>query len=227
MLKVFYQSLSLLVILIPLFASPISSQSIFTIEGNVAILTSTERDYDPSLSPDGTKVVFVRSTPELLVEGPTGYKHEATELWIMDLKTKHSRMLLRGKETQEPTNLLCNFHNPQFSPDGNKIYFQSTAWVTSDAIHVINLQSGIHRFLTDGNSLEVIRKGEYEGYLIVQKHKYFMSGGSYDWYWLVSPEGKEIAPVGRDADGIKQFMKINEVRGLETEGHILTLTKSL
>ncbi|MEY4590739.1 MAG: hypothetical protein RL497_2815, partial [Pseudomonadota bacterium] len=38
----------------------------------------------------------------------------------------------------------------------------------------------------------------YKGYLVVQKHKYFLSGGSYDFYWLVSAEGKEVAAVGTD-----------------------------
>ena len=54
------------------------------------------------------------------------------------------------------------------------------------------------RFLTDGNSLEVLQKSEdggYDGYLIVKKHKYFFEGGSYDWYWLLTPDGEEVGPL--------------------------------
>ena len=31
---------------------------------------------------------------------------------------------------------------------------------------------------------------------------YFIGGGSYDWYWLLTPEGKEIGPLG-DESSIK------------------------
>lgn len=37
------------------------------------------------------------------------------------------------------------------------------------------------------------------GRLVVQKHKYFFGGGSYDWYWLVGPDGENPKPLGEDA----------------------------
>jgi len=41
-----------------------------------------------------------------------------------------------------------------------------------------------------------VSKGQYKGYLIVNQHRYFIGGGSYDWYWLFSPAGKEAGPFG-------------------------------
>jgi hypothetical protein len=38
--------------------------------------------------------------------------------------------------------------------------------------------------------------GKFRGCLIVLKHKYFPEGGSYDWFWLLKPDGEEIAPLG-------------------------------
>jgi hypothetical protein len=32
--------------------------------------------------------------------------------------------------------------------------------------------------------------------LIVNQHRYFLGGGSYDWYWVFSPNGKEEGPLG-------------------------------
>ena len=32
---------------------------------------------------------------------------------------------------------------------------------------------------------------DYAGFLLVSQHRYFLAGGSYDWYWLVSPEGQK------------------------------------
>jgi len=36
------------------------------------------------------------------------------------------------------------------------------------------------------------------GNLIIEKHKYFMLGGSgsYDWLWMITSEGKEIDTLG-------------------------------
>ena len=83
----------------------------------------------------------------------------------------------------------------QFSPDGKKVYFISSAWVTSGAVHSVNIDGTGEQFITDGNTLQVIDKGGAKGYLIIRRHKYFLTGGSYDWLWLVSPEGKEIGPL--------------------------------
>ena len=74
----------------------------------------------------------------------------------------------------------------------------SHAWVTSAAIHLMNSDGTEERSLTDGNSLEVLQEAEdrrYDGCLIVEKHKYFLEGGSYDWHWLLTPDGEEVGPV--------------------------------
>jgi hypothetical protein len=31
---------------------------------------------------------------------------------------------------------------------------------------------------------------------MVQQHHYFVGGGSYDWYWLITPDGREVGPLG-------------------------------
>jgi hypothetical protein len=55
-----------------------------------------------------------------------------------------------------------------------------------------------YRFIQPANELEVITSGEYQGYLALQQHRYFIGGGSYDWYWLFTPDGKEIGPLGEE-----------------------------
>jgi hypothetical protein len=61
--------------------------------------------------------------------------------------------------------------------------------------------------ITRGNSLEVIPVGKYKNYLIVQRHKYFLAGGSYDWYWLINSQGKEIDPIGEE-DNVAMFKEV-------------------
>ena len=42
---------------------------------------------------------------------------------------------------------------------------------------------------------------KYKDHLIVRSHRYFLFGGSYDWYWLYDPAGKrELGPLGRFGD---------------------------
>ena len=46
--------------------------------------------------------------------------------------------------------------------------------------------------------MEVIQKGNYRGYLIVQMHKYHFGKNleSYDDYWLLTAKGKEVRRIG-------------------------------
>ncbi len=94
---------------------------------------------------------------------------------------------------------------PVFSTDSKRVFFQSALAVVTGAIAMVDLADLSKRFVGPGNSLELIRCGEYRDHLIVQKHKYFLGGGSYDWYWLLSPDGKEIAPIGENTAFFKDL----------------------
>ena len=59
------------------------------------------------------------------------------------------------------------------------------------------LWSGVHPVGTD---VKIVPSGEYKDCLLVQQHRYFVGGGSYDWFWLVRPDGKELGPVGEDTE---------------------------
>jgi hypothetical protein len=82
-----------------------------------------------------------------------------------------------------------------FGNDKPLVVFAS-AWVTSGAVHAVKTDGSGLRYVIPGNELEVIPKGEYKGYLIVNQHRYFLGGGSYDWYWVFSPNEKEEGPLG-------------------------------
>ena len=189
-----------------LFSSSSKAQSVFAKDGNVFIrnrsgqtkrLTTLGRDSQPSLSPDGKRIAFVRSTRGKTVQTSLS-DTEATELWLIDSDGKQPELLVSGKEDGDPKKSLADFSSPQFSPDGRKIYFMSVGWVTSGAVHVVDVQSRRESFVSPGNTLEVIQRGKYRGYLIVQEHKYFFGAkvGSYDHYWLLTPNGREIRHIG-------------------------------
>jgi len=179
-------------------------------DGKVQVLTNTGKDSHPCLSPDGRTVIFIRSTGKNMSDELLPIEGEANEIWSINIETNEERLLIRGRKANTPANTLSNLKCPRFSPDGKRIYFMSSAWVTSAAIHVMNSDGTEEQFLTDGNSLEVLQEDEYgdircEGYLIVEKHKYFIGGGSYDWHWLLTPDGEEVGPV-REIELFKEML---------------------
>jgi dipeptidyl aminopeptidase/acylaminoacyl peptidase len=165
-------------------------------------------EHERNLSPDGRFVASVRPTPGRLIDTALG-DMEATELWISRVDGSEARMLVRGVYSDSPKKTIAGISAPRFSPDGRRIYFLSSAWITSRAIHVIDVKSGREHFLCAGNSLEVIPRGKYTGHLIVNRHRYFLGGGSYDWFWLLTPEGKEIDPIASGNEySLESFRKM-------------------
>lgn len=203
-----------LIIAALLAATPALSQTVTAEDGNLFYrasaeaaprqLTSTGLDRDAVLSPDGRTIAFIRGTPADSVRGVIG-SLEATSLWTMGVDGSGARMRLQGKSAEIAGQLLAELQAPRFSPDGQRIYFLSAAWATSGAVHVLDLSTGSERFLMAGNSLDVVPSGEYAGFLMVSQHRYFLAGGSYDWYWLFSPEGEEVDPIGEDESALEEF----------------------
>ena len=64
-------------------------------------------------------------------------------------------------------------------------------------------------FVVDASGLFVLSacRNEHKDRIAIMRHKYFVFGGSYDWYWLYDPRTeKEIGPLGEieDKDLAKQ-----------------------
>lgn len=159
-------------------------------------------------SPDHHLVAFIRRTPKVHVDAGVG-ELEATEIWTSRPDGSDAKLLLRGRAGRTPQETLADLSEIHFSPDGKQLFFLSAAWATSGAVHVVQIDSGKEHFVCPGNSLEVIQKGKYSGYLMVTQHRYAMGGGSYNWLWLLTPEGKDVAPISMDDDtATETFRKI-------------------
>lgn len=76
-----------------------------------------EHASDPRISPDGSKVVYVRNFAD--VRSDTRYSN----LWIIDTNGEGNRALTTG---------LVNAHTPRWSPDGSKIAYISNAHAKGD-----------------------------------------------------------------------------------------------
>ena len=170
------------------------------IDGAEEQLTSSGRDSTPLLAPDGKWVVFVRSVDGKPITSGSPDSSPSAELWQIRIDGKEPTRLARTREAEKPENIIAAFDDLQFSADGRLVYFVSPAWTTSGAVHVIDTTNRKERFVVAGNALRVLHSGKYRDHLLLAQHRYFLGGGSYDWFYLFTPDGKEVGVVGEDTE---------------------------
>jgi len=183
-------------------------KSLKIVNGNIFLTNKEEREKqitfeglntEAIFSPDETKIALIREDTERMTCFLDGCLL-GNEIWLYDIEKEEETMLLRGRYKKEEEG-VTKIHNLTFLLNDNEnIYFMCGGWVTSDAIHKLNILTKETKFITDGNSLEPINKGDYEGNMFTLKHKYFRSGGAYDIYFVVNSEGKELLAVASEED---------------------------
>jgi hypothetical protein len=170
--------------------------------GNTTALTSSGRDSTPVLAPDGKWVAFVRKVDGKKIA--TGSDEvEPSELWQVRVDGKEPSLLVKCCDSEKVESVIGAFENLQFSTNGKLLYFVTPAWATSGAVHVVDTTNRKERYLFPGNDLKIVPAGEYKDCLLTQQHRYFVGGGSYDWFWLLRPDGKEVGPVGEDTSNFE------------------------
>ncbi|CAM3578800.1 MULTISPECIES: hypothetical protein [Yersinia] len=119
---------------------------------------------------------------------------------IMSRSNNENKIILRERPDNDPEKTLSSFSNLYLSPDAKNLYFNSSAWATSEAIHSLDIATGNVKFIAAGSLACVVLAGEYQGDLIVMKHRYFVQGGSHDDLYLVDINGKEKGLVAQGTD---------------------------
>ncbi|OGT36627.1 MAG: hypothetical protein A3F12_00905 [Gammaproteobacteria bacterium RIFCSPHIGHO2_12_FULL_38_14] len=147
-------------------------------------------------SPDNQWIAFVKTSKKIIPSScafsltTTNY---ADEIWMINVNTMQKKLLVAGNpDCDNPEKTIIDPNDLQFSPDSKTLYFATSAWATSGAIHAIDSDGKNLRFITAGNEYHVVTHGKYRGDLIVNQHRYHDQGGSYDWDWLFTPQGKQI-----------------------------------
>lgn len=179
-------------------------------------LTKSGKDKFPLLSPNGKKVVFIHKSKEKAYdpidgEGPSERSDPfADQIWVIDIDGKNEKMLVqdynpdikKGYDKRKGEDVIGFIEDMKFSPDGKTIYFLTKTWVTSSGLHAVNIDGSNEHFITAANTLKIIDRGDYKGDLIISQHRYFVGGGSYNWYYVFTPEGKEVGPLGDNLDDV-------------------------
>ncbi len=166
-------------------------------------LTRAGFAHAPVLPPDKKIVAFIRTGTDTLPERCRDFSDTHStygkQIWIIDVEHKKEQLLVKNNfACDKPMEMIITPHHLTFSPDSKTLYFLTYAWTTSNALHAVNIADAKQRYLLPANSLAVATNEEYKGDLILNQHRYFIGGGSYDWYWLFTPEGKEIGPLGEE-----------------------------
>jgi len=188
-------------------------------EAKTKQLTQSGRDREPVLHPKGEWVYFVRQAPGKWkgekYYPPKGFKAGdgilKEEIWRVKTdgtsETKLFQSAHAAIDGPDPDYSVATVSNIQFSPSGDKVYFEASEWVTSAALHVMDPDGAKEQMLGPGNDTRIVlsartfddREKSYEGYIVSAQHRYWFYGGSYDWYYLFTPDfKKEIAPLGDD-----------------------------
>lgn len=188
-----------------------------TIDGNIYIntkegysvpVTFSGCDSYPKFSSDKKKIVFTRYIGSEEIEYGNEYPILNNSVWILTLQNMQEEELVNSSEFTESgpktINIEDTFYSihglsyPFLSADNNKVYFFSIAWTTSNALMSFDLKTKTTRFITDAWEARIIENGPYKGKIVVQKHKYYKDGdgGSYDHYFVVDDNGKEIKELG-------------------------------
>ena len=190
---------------------------VLTKDGSRTQLTDQGRDREAVLSPDGQWVYFTR-TAEAAQRSDDDEFPDCTALSSPDelrrirVDGSDDTLLMTGRPGTEPKDALCGFFDKQFSADGTTLYFLSPAWTTSGALHAMTIDSKAVRYVIPANAYAVLSQctsEELAGAIVAEQHRYFVLGGSYDWYWLFDPGGtKEVGPVGEfdSVEDLKTFV---------------------
>lgn len=147
-------------------------------------------------SPDGKWIAFVKKSHFIVPKSCFYFFSKGDhvdEIWMVNTKLMEKKLLVSPYFTcGDVTKVILDPHHLRFSPDSKTLYFETSAWVTSGAVHAVNVDGKNERFVIDGDDLHIVQTGKYKGDLIVNQHRYHDKGGSYNWDWLFTPSGKQI-----------------------------------
>ncbi len=210
MKKIFLLNLLFLSLMIPFVAN---AQKVTVQNGNLilqshdgkkTVLTHGWRDSEPTFSPDGKRIVFVRQYTDK--PGPWG---PGTDLRIIRTEGTGERVIVKDGAASGRNKFLSSLNSPQFLNDSRRVAFHSGWAATHGSVHVVDIKTGAIRFVSAGNSVCVVNSAEYKDkykdYLIIKIRHYFFAGGSYEFYYLVSLNGKVGAPVGDSEMSLADF----------------------
>jgi WD40-like Beta Propeller Repeat len=176
--------------------------------GNWRQITSSGTDSDASLSPDGTRIIFVRRTNiPADSEEPREPHPVRTQLWTVGTRPSSEPTLVYGGVVRAWKFTYVTFFRPMLGPGSQRAYFLIALSATTDALVGLDVLEG-RAAVIDESVLyyDVVGSGRYEGDLVVLEKAYLPEGIS-QLYWLISPEGRKLGFVGASEEDAREFLR--------------------
>lgn len=165
-------------------------------DAKITQLTQDAKLTDLIESPNGKWISFVKRSNYTIPSNCFYFftkGQQADEVWIVNTDKMTKKLLVAPHfSCKNVSKVILDPHHLQFSPDSKTLFFKTSAWVVTGAIHAIDVNGSNLRFVTDGGKYHIIQNGPNKGNLIVNQHRYHNGGGSFDWDWLYTPTGKQI-----------------------------------
>jgi hypothetical protein len=128
------------------------------IAGGASVLaqaqTSSKTPLEHVVAPGGKVVFYIMSLPG---KDSMGNPRSAIEAGINE--NSSFRILLASTPSNDPKANLTDFSHLSLSPDGKTLYFQTSAWATSAAIHSLDIATKKTSFVTSGEIACVVFRG--------------------------------------------------------------------
>lgn len=174
-------------------------------------LTSNGMVTEAVLSPSGKNIAYIQvnNTKPIAQRSEYNYIYESQVMLITEGSKSHTKLAEAGQSCDK-NEFIGDFKSIDFLSGNKRLVLLSSWAAVHGAILLVEVITTNCSLVLGGNSLSVVKSGEYKDHLIVQLHKYFMASGSFDWYWLIDLTGKEIGPVGDDAESVNRFKEMYE-----------------
>lgn len=174
-------------------------------------LTQSGMDSDAIVSPDKRSLVYTHRKGKWS-DDPTECQGgaNADELKQIGVDGKNDRVLIQGHPGATPQQQVCDFGQKQFTSDGQKLFFISRAWATSGALHVYDFHKLAEKYVAPANIVVVLNfcGGEHVDQLVLGQHRYFIGGGSYNWFWLFDKSGsKQLGPFSDEGGTLQSIVQ--------------------
>jgi len=172
--------------------------------GNYNQITYQSFDTLPSLSKNNNFVIYLRTIRDssMSEEG-----NKETKIMRYNIANSTESVLVQGckrdgsgssgfsyaNSNDYPFSDLCNIYNLQLSYDGQRIYFQTEAWVVSSAIHYYDIPSDKQFFFHAGDLKKVLPDGN----LLISITGIEQGKGRYWQDWVYDKIGRPIRSNGK------------------------------
>lgn len=168
--------------------------------GNIKILSFSESKLDLSKSEDN--IAETATSDSEKNDWTKGYTFRVSKdgntnkLWLKYNNTGEEILLVKSTQNSDVSKAISTIVNVQKSYDSSKIYFQTEAWATSNAIHVVDLNTLKEKFFSDGSFVKTVGKSPYTNSIIVLKNYIDGDNGRIESYFAIASNGNEICELG-------------------------------